>query len=163
RERRRRAGAGVLRPGRDASDRHGRRSRPRLSESARAAGRGAAGGSRAGARRSPGDDRRAARPERARRGGGHPGRGRCGHGRGGHDPREFSLIAFGGAGPVHAASLARELAIPQVIVPPIPGGFSALGLVASDIRRDYVRTFYSRLDTAEPARIAATYASMEEE
>src|SRR5262245_17027122 len=50
----------------------------------------------------------------------------------GHDPREFSLVAFGGAGPVHAARLAEELEVPRVIVPPIPGGFSALGLVASD-------------------------------
>ena len=81
----------------------------------------------------------------------------------GHDPREFTLVAFGGAGPVHAARLAQELAIPQVIVPPIPGGFSALGLVASDIRRDYVKTFYARLDAAEPARMEAMYSAMEDE
>jgi N-methylhydantoinase A len=81
----------------------------------------------------------------------------------GHDPREFTLVAFGGAGPVHAARLAQELAIPKVIVPPIPGGFSALGLVASDIRRDYVKTFYARLDTAAPERLQAMYAQMEEE
>ncbi len=79
----------------------------------------------------------------------------------GHDPREFTLVAFGGAGPVHAARLAQELAIPQVIVPPIPGGFSALGLVASDIRRDYVRTFYARLDAADLAQMAAVYGAME--
>jgi N-methylhydantoinase A len=81
----------------------------------------------------------------------------------GHDPREFTLVAFGGAGPVHAVRLAQELAIPQVIVPPIPGGFSALGLVASDIRRDYVRTFYARLDGADPGRMEAAYAAMEAE
>jgi N-methylhydantoinase A len=81
----------------------------------------------------------------------------------GHDPREFTLVAFGGAGPVHAARLAQELSIPQVIVPPIPGGFSALGLVASDIRRDYVKTFYARLDAAEPAGMEATYEAMESE
>jgi N-methylhydantoinase A len=81
----------------------------------------------------------------------------------GHDPREFTLVAFGGAGPVHAARLAQELAIPQVIVPPIPGGFSALGLVASDIRRDYVRTFYARLDGADPLRMEAAYQAMESE
>ena len=79
----------------------------------------------------------------------------------GHDPREFTLVAFGGAGPVHAARLAQELAIPQVIVPPIPGGFSALGLVASDIRRDYARTFYARLDMADLARMTAVYGAME--
>ena len=63
----------------------------------------------------------------------------------GYDPREFTLVAFGGGGPVHAARLAEELDIRQVVVPPIPGGFSALGLVASDIRRDYARTFYAPL------------------
>ena len=63
----------------------------------------------------------------------------------GHDAREFSLVAFGGAGPVHAAALAEELDIPEVIVPPIPGGFSALGLVATDLRRDWSHTFYSPL------------------
>jgi N-methylhydantoinase A len=45
----------------------------------------------------------------------------------GHDPREFSLMAFGGAGPVHAAFLREELAVPEVVVPPAPGAFSALG------------------------------------
>jgi N-methylhydantoinase A len=81
----------------------------------------------------------------------------------GHDPREFTLVAFGGAGPVHAARLAQELAIPQVIVPPIPGGFSALGLVASDIRRDYVKTLYARLDAADPSRMEGAYAALESE
>src|SRR5262249_50763931 len=57
----------------------------------------------------------------------------------GFAPREFALVAFGGGGPVHAARLAEELEIRQVVVPPIPGGFSALGLVASDIRRDFAR------------------------
>jgi N-methylhydantoinase A len=79
----------------------------------------------------------------------------------GHDPREFALVAFGGAGPVHAARLAQELEIPEVIVPPIPGGFSALGLVASDFRRDYVKTFYTRLDEARLEEVAAVYARME--
>ena len=67
----------------------------------------------------------------------------------GHDAREFSLAAFGGAGPVHAAALAEELGIEEVIVPPIPGGFSALGLVATDLRRDYSHTFYTRIDEAD--------------
>ena len=67
----------------------------------------------------------------------------------GHDAREFSLVAFGGAGPVHAAALAEELDIPEVIVPPIPGGFSALGLVATDLRRDWSHTFYSPLDSLD--------------
>src|SRR5437867_12585917 len=79
----------------------------------------------------------------------------------GHDPRDFTLVAFGGAGPVHAARLAQELLIPRVIVPPIPGGFSALGLVASDIRRDYVKTFYARLDAADVGRMASEYGALE--
>ena len=79
----------------------------------------------------------------------------------GHDARAFSLIAFGGAGPVHAAALAEELQIPEVIVPPVPGAFSALGLVASDLKRDYVRTLYADLGSVEPARVAAMFATME--
>lgn len=81
----------------------------------------------------------------------------------GHDPREFALVAFGGAGPVHAARLAEELEIPRVLVPPIPGGFSALGLVTTDVRRDYVRTWYRPLATAKPADVAAAFAAMEDE
>jgi N-methylhydantoinase A len=80
----------------------------------------------------------------------------------GHDPRESTLVAFGGAGPVHAARLAEELEIPRVVVPPIPGGFSALGLVASDVRRDYVRTFYARLDAADVDALARAWNEMEQ-
>ena len=80
----------------------------------------------------------------------------------GHDPREFSLLAFGGAGPVHAVSLAQELDIPRVIVPPIPGGFSALGLVATDLKREYVRTFFTRLDPTSHQAVAKVFETMEE-
>jgi N-methylhydantoinase A len=80
----------------------------------------------------------------------------------GHDPQEFSLIAFGGAGPVHAVSLAEELQIPEVIVPPAPGAFSALGLVASDLKRDYSRTLYADLASIDPTRVAAVVAGMEQ-
>ncbi len=79
----------------------------------------------------------------------------------GHDAREFSLVAFGGAGPVHAAWLAEELQIPEVIVPPVPGAFSALGLVASDLKRDYVRTLYADLGSIDPARVADALGLME--
>jgi N-methylhydantoinase A len=79
----------------------------------------------------------------------------------GHDAREFGLLAFGGAGPVHAAALAEELQIPEVIVPPAPGAFSALGLVASDLRRDYSRTLYANLADVDPARVADAIAAME--
>ncbi len=67
----------------------------------------------------------------------------------GHDARGFTLVAFGGAGPVHAAALAEELDVPEVIVPPIPGGFSALGLVATDLRRDWSHTFYAPLESID--------------
>ena len=77
----------------------------------------------------------------------------------GHDPQEFSLIAFGGAGPVHAVSLAEELQIPEVIVPPAPGAFSALGLVASDLKRDYSRTLYADLGSIDAARVAEVFAA----
>jgi N-methylhydantoinase A len=79
----------------------------------------------------------------------------------GHDPREFSLIAFGGAGPVHAVALAEELAIPEVIVPPAPGAFSALGLVATDLKRDYARTLYVDLARVDPDRVAEAFGAME--
>ncbi len=79
----------------------------------------------------------------------------------GLDPREFSLIAFGGAGPIHAVALAEELQIPMVLLPPAPGAFSALGLVATDLKRDYSRTFYADLGGADPARLAAMVDSME--
>jgi N-methylhydantoinase A len=79
----------------------------------------------------------------------------------GHDAREFSLVAFGGAGPVHAARLAAELGIRKVIAPPIPGGFSALGLVGTDLKRDYVRTRYVELAKVDVEEIAATFQTME--
>src|SRR4051794_21396172 len=81
----------------------------------------------------------------------------------GHDPRDFALIAFGGAGPVHAAFLADELGMSEVVVPPAPGAFSALGLVATDLKRDYARTFYAELGAVEPDRIAAAFEAMAEE
>jgi len=79
----------------------------------------------------------------------------------GHDAREFSLVAFGGAGPMHAAELARELGIREVIIPPIPGGFSALGLVATDLKRDYVKTHFIALHEADKTAVAAAFGDME--
>src|ERR1043166_9449889 len=58
----------------------------------------------------------------------------------GHDPRDFTLVAFGGAGPMHASALADEIGIPRVLVPRHPGNFSALGLLASDVQPDDVAT-----------------------
>ena len=66
----------------------------------------------------------------------------------GHDPRDFALVAFGGAGPLHACALAEELGMTTVLVPVAAGVLSALGLVASDERRDRVRSYVCPLDEA---------------
>lgn len=58
----------------------------------------------------------------------------------GHDPREFTLVAFGGAGPLHTCALARALGIPRVLVPAMPGALSALGILMADVVRDYSKT-----------------------
>ncbi len=60
----------------------------------------------------------------------------------GYDPRDFALLGFGGAGGLHAAEIARELHIPTLIVPRVPGHFSAFGMLMADLRHDYVRTYY---------------------
>jgi N-methylhydantoinase A len=79
----------------------------------------------------------------------------------GHDPRDFVLAAFGGAGPLHAAALADELGIAEVICPPIPGAFSALGLIGTDLKRDYVQTLFVTTDTADPAAVEAAFLALE--
>lgn len=58
----------------------------------------------------------------------------------GYDPRDFTLVAFGGGGPLHACSLARSLRIPRVLIPTMPGALSALGILLADVVRDYSRT-----------------------
>ncbi len=58
----------------------------------------------------------------------------------GHDPRDFTLVAFGGGGPVHACSLARALSVPRVMVPALPGALSAVGILLADTMREYSRT-----------------------
>jgi N-methylhydantoinase A len=67
----------------------------------------------------------------------------------GHDPRDFVLLSFGGAGPLHACELARALRIPKVLVPNLPGALSAYGILLSDVVRDYSRTVM--LNPTEPA------------
>jgi N-methylhydantoinase A len=79
----------------------------------------------------------------------------------GHDPRLLVLAAFGGAGPLHAAALAGELGIAEVICPPIPGAFSALGLIGTDLKRDYVHTLFVTTDAADPAAVEAAFAALE--
>ena len=76
----------------------------------------------------------------------------------GHDPRDFALFAFGGAGPLHATALARELAIPTVLVPARPGITNALGCVVADLRHDYVRTVNKPLSALDDATVACIYA-----
>ena len=81
----------------------------------------------------------------------------------GHDPREFTLAAFGGAGPMHAIPIAEELGIPTVVIPREPGNFCAAGLLASDLRHDYVSTYLTELDKADLARIRETLRQMDDQ
>ncbi len=78
----------------------------------------------------------------------------------GYDPRDFALVAIGGAGPLHAVEIARDLQIPTVIVPNLPAHFSALGMLMADVRQDYVRTYYRRLRDADYAELASIYAEL---
>ena len=70
----------------------------------------------------------------------------------GRDPRDFALVAFGGAGGLHACALAEALSIPRVIVPALPGALSALGILVSDVVKDYSRTVLWRVAGKLPAR-----------
>jgi N-methylhydantoinase A len=76
----------------------------------------------------------------------------------GYDPRDFVLVAFGGAGPLHANALARELGIPTVLVPPSPGIASAVGMLATDLRHEFVATRRLRLDGLTPTALEALFA-----
>lgn len=67
----------------------------------------------------------------------------------GYDPRDFAMIASGGAGPLHAIAIAKELNIPTVIIPRFPAHFSALGMLMADERQDYIRTHLSNLETID--------------
>ena len=78
----------------------------------------------------------------------------------GYDPRDFTLIAFGGAGPMHALAMAEEIGIPRVLVPRHPGNFSALGVLASDIKHDDVRTRVGALRAQAPV-LAGLFEDME--
>jgi N-methylhydantoinase A len=79
----------------------------------------------------------------------------------GLDPRDFALLAFGGAGGMHACSLAEELAISTVLVPRAGGVLSALGLAISDLRRDYVSPFLSGLDEVDEEEFEHRFRGME--
>ncbi len=79
----------------------------------------------------------------------------------GHDLRDFMLLAFGGAGPVHAARMARDLGMAGVIVPLYPGVFSALGLLMSDVKHDYIRSRMTPISQLASADVAAVFAQLE--
>jgi N-methylhydantoinase A len=81
----------------------------------------------------------------------------------GLDPRDFTLVAMGGAGPLHGAEVARAIGIPEVLVPPYPGAASALGLMTTDLKYDTIRTVFSRSDRLDPAALDAGLAAMRAE
>src|SRR5262249_17036162 len=79
----------------------------------------------------------------------------------GLDASDFALVAYGGAGPLHAALVARELRIGKVIIPNAPGHFSAFGMLASALRRDYGRSLFARLSAAPFALFDQVLAELE--
>src|SRR6185437_10471273 len=80
----------------------------------------------------------------------------------GVDPRDTAMIAFGGAGPLHAVAIAREIFIPKVIVPKVPGTFSALGMLMASWRQDFVRTLYGLLGSLDAKQVEAVFAELTE-
>jgi N-methylhydantoinase A len=81
----------------------------------------------------------------------------------GLDPRGFALVAFGGAGPLHGAEVARALGIPEVIIPAYPGITSAVGLLTTDLKYDAVRTEFQSGDSLDLERLDADLAAMQRE
>ena len=81
----------------------------------------------------------------------------------GYDPRGFTLVAFGGAGPMHVCALAEELEIAKIVIPPNPGMFSALGLLTADMFHDYIRPVVKRITAVEPNEMETVYREMEAE
>jgi N-methylhydantoinase A len=81
----------------------------------------------------------------------------------GLDPRDFTLFAYGGGGPLHGSAVARELWIGTVVVPEAPGLFSALGMLLADLRRDYVQTLFARLDDVDMTELEARFSQLESE
>ena len=80
----------------------------------------------------------------------------------GYDPRDFTLIPYGGAGPLHAVALAKELKIPKVLVPPIPGILSAMGMLISDIRHDFVLTRIIPISKATPDVLEPVFQDLQQ-
>jgi N-methylhydantoinase A len=80
----------------------------------------------------------------------------------GHDPRDFVLVAFGGAGPLHANRIAAELEIPTLLVPMSPGTTSAMGLLVTDLKHEYSTTLIQRVDRLDAEAVNRRYREMEE-
>jgi len=78
----------------------------------------------------------------------------------GRDPRDLTLVAFGGSGPVHGCRLAQALGIPRVILPAAAGVTAAIGLLAAEVKFDVARTYVQRLDGADPAAVDTMYGEM---
>jgi N-methylhydantoinase A len=81
----------------------------------------------------------------------------------GVDPRDTAIVAFGGGGPLHAGAIAREIFVPQVVIPKLPGTFSALGMLMASWRYDFVRTLIGRLGSLQPQQVEAVFADLERE
>ena len=79
----------------------------------------------------------------------------------GIDPRDTVMIAFGGAGPLHAVAIAREIAIPQVVIPRLPGNFSALGMLMAEWRQDFVRTLIGELGRIDAGAAQRAFAELQ--
>ncbi len=81
----------------------------------------------------------------------------------GHDPRRLTLVAAGGAGPLHAVAVARPLGCARAYVPRLSGAFCALGMLHADVRHDYVRVHFDKIDSADKAKIARLFGELEEQ
>ena len=81
----------------------------------------------------------------------------------GHDPRDFALVAFGGAGPMHSISVARLLDMGTVIAPPSPGVASAYGLLVADFKNDYARTSVQKAPSYDAVAMERVYRGLEDE
>jgi N-methylhydantoinase A len=81
----------------------------------------------------------------------------------GHDPRDFSLLPFGGAGPLHGGALARLLGMRTIVVPPGPGVLSALGLLVSNLKAEFARTCLQKAGAFDPGTVARVFGELDRE
>ena len=170
-ERRRRAGSRVLRSRRHRADGHRRQRHPRLHQSAGARRRRPADSARARGGVAAGRHRRAAQAALEDAAWGVHRVANATMARAlravsterGRDPRELAMLAFGGNGPVHAATLARLLDIRKILVPPVPGLFSALGMLFPEMEHHYVRTYKRRLEALDKGELERVYQGLEAE